>query len=32
MPDELEAMRRRHSGRTELRYVDRFAFILGRRT
>jgi ubiquinone/menaquinone biosynthesis C-methylase UbiE len=28
----LEEMRRRHSGHTELRYVDRFAFILGRRT
>lgn len=27
----LEEMRRKHSGRTELRYTDRFAFILGRR-
>jgi hypothetical protein len=32
LADGLEEMRHKHSGRTELRYADRFAFILGRRT
>lgn len=31
LADGLEEMRRKHSGLTQLRYLDRFAFILGRR-
>lgn len=31
LADGLEEMRRKHSGHTELRYLDRFAFILGTR-
>lgn len=31
LADGLEEMRRKHSGQDELRYVDRFAFILGHR-
>jgi hypothetical protein len=31
LADGLEEMHRKHSGLSELRYLDRFAFILGRR-